>query len=113
VVAAFGVDGEGADDFAGGGVDDSYVEVVDEQDDAGSVEGSSEAHVVHLAVDAQADVAVGDAVVADAELGVEVVLGGAGGGAGFRAGVVGAFTDGRRRCELRSASQVAVRVNPA
>ena len=88
MVAAFGVDGESADDLAGGGVDDSYVEVVDEQDDAGSVEGSSEADVVHLAVDAQADVAVGDAVVADAELGVEVVLA----GAGFGAGVVG---DGR------------------
>ena len=46
MVAALGVDGEGADDFAGGGVDDADVELVDEQDDAGSVEGSSEADVV-------------------------------------------------------------------
>ena len=46
MVAVFGVDGEGADDLAGAGVDDVYVEVVDEQDDAGSVEGSSEADVV-------------------------------------------------------------------
>ncbi len=59
-----------ADDFAGGGVDDADVEVVDEQDDGGSVEGSSEADVVELAVDAEGDVAGVDAVVADAELGV-------------------------------------------
>ena len=71
MVAAFGVDGEGADDFAGGGVDDADVEVVDEQDDAGSVEGSSDADVVELAVDAQGDAAGVDAVVAEAELGVE------------------------------------------
>ena len=53
VVAAFGVDGEGADNLAGGGVDDADVVAVDEQDDAGSVEGSAEADVVHVAVDAQ------------------------------------------------------------
>ena len=41
VVAAFGVDGEGAVDLTGVVVDDADVEVVDEQDDAGSVEGSS------------------------------------------------------------------------
>lgn len=57
MVAAFGVDGQGADDFAGGGVDDADVEVVDEQDDGGSVEGSSEADVVELAVDPQGDAA--------------------------------------------------------
>lgn len=68
VVALVGVDGECADDFAGGGVDDADVVAVDECDDAGSVEGSAEADVVHVAVDAQADVAGVDAVVADAEL---------------------------------------------
>ena len=46
-----------ADEFAGGGVDDAGVEVVDEEDDGGSVEGSSEADVVHVAVDAEADAA--------------------------------------------------------
>ena len=65
MVAAVGVEGEGADDFAGVVVDDADVEVVDEQDDAGSVEGSSEADVVHVAVVAEADAAVSDAVVAD------------------------------------------------
>ncbi len=65
VVVAVGVEGEGADDFSGGGVDDADVEVVDEQDDAGSVEGSSEADVVHVAVVSEADAAVSDAVVAD------------------------------------------------
>ena len=65
MVAALGVDGEGADDFAGGGVDDADVVAVDEHDDAGSVEGSSDSDVVHLAVDAQGDGAGGDAVVAD------------------------------------------------
>ena len=52
VVAAVGVDGEGAYEFAGGGVDDADVEVVDEEDDGGSVEGSSDADVVELAIDA-------------------------------------------------------------
>lgn len=55
MVSAIGVDGECADDFAGGGVDDAHVVAVDEQDDGGSVEGSSEADVVEVAVDAQAD----------------------------------------------------------
>ena len=55
VVFVFGVEGECADDFSGGGVDCADVEVVDEQDDAGSVEGSSESDVVELAVVAQCD----------------------------------------------------------
>src|SRR5262245_4597231 len=52
VVAAVGVDREGAQDFAGGGVDDAHVEVVDEHDDGGSVEVSADADVVQLAGDA-------------------------------------------------------------
>ncbi|MGB8860427.1 MAG: hypothetical protein WCC60_14275 [Ilumatobacteraceae bacterium] len=65
MVAVFGVDGEGADDLAGGGVDDADVGAVDEQDGAGSVAGSSESDVVHLAVDAQGDCAGGHSVGAD------------------------------------------------
>jgi hypothetical protein len=72
VVAALGDDGECADDFTGGGVDDADVEVVDEHDDAGSVEGSSESDVVHLAVDAETDASGLDAVAADPEFGVDV-----------------------------------------
>ena len=68
MVAAFGVDGEGADDLAGGGVNDAHVVAVDEQNDAGSVEGSPDTDVVEVAVDAQGDGAGGDAVVADAVL---------------------------------------------
>jgi len=43
VVAAVGVDGAVAQDSAGCGVDDADVEVVDEEDDGGSVEGSPSA----------------------------------------------------------------------
>ena len=89
MVAAVWVDGELSEEFAGGGVDDSDVEVVDEQDDAGSVEGSSESDVVELAVDAEGDGAFVDAVVSDAVLGC-----GGGVGAGFWAGVVGDGWDG-------------------
>jgi DNA-binding SARP family transcriptional activator len=46
VVAAGRVDGEGAEDFAGGGVDDADVEVVDEHDDGGSVEVAADSDVV-------------------------------------------------------------------
>jgi len=52
VVAALWVDGELAEEFAGGGVDDPDVEVGDEEDDGGPVEGSPEADVVELSVDA-------------------------------------------------------------
>ena len=45
VPAVFGVDGGFSDEFAGGGVDDAFVELVDE-DDAGSVEVSAEPDVV-------------------------------------------------------------------
>ena len=44
------------------------VVAVDEHDDAGSVEGSLETDVVQLAVEAQADAAGVDSVVADPEL---------------------------------------------
>jgi hypothetical protein len=44
VVAAW-VDGELAEELAGGGVDDAEVQVVDEQDDVGSGVGSADADV--------------------------------------------------------------------
>ena len=50
-------------------MDDADVVAVDEHGDAGSVEGSSEADVAHVAVDAETDAAVADAVVADAVFG--------------------------------------------
>jgi hypothetical protein len=49
LVVAGGVDGEGSEEFSGGGVDDADVEVVDEEDDVGSGEGSSDADVVEPA----------------------------------------------------------------
>jgi hypothetical protein len=82
VVAAFGVDGEGSDDLAGGGVDDADVEVIDEEDDGGSVVASADGDVVELAVDAEADVALADAVAADSELGADRLVAGAGFGSG-------------------------------
>ena len=60
------VDGEFAEEFAGDGVDDADLEVVDQQDDVGSGVGSSDADVAELAGDAQGDGAgLVDAVVAD------------------------------------------------
>ena len=50
----------------GGGVDDAHVVAVDEENDAGSVEGSSDVDVVEVAVDAQGDCSDANAVVTDA-----------------------------------------------
>ncbi len=55
VVAAVRVEGEVAEDFPGGGVDDADVEVGDEHHDAGSGVVAADADVVELAVDAQRD----------------------------------------------------------
>ena len=52
MVAAVWVDGEGADDFAGGGVDDAHVQVVDEHDGGGCVEVAPDADVVQDTADA-------------------------------------------------------------
>jgi hypothetical protein len=66
LVVAGGVDGEFAEEFAGGGVDHPDVQVVDEHDHVGSGVGSSDTDVVEPAVVAQGDGAgVVDAVVAD------------------------------------------------
>ncbi|KMO73438.1 hypothetical protein [Mycolicibacterium chlorophenolicum] len=56
LVVPGGVDGEVADELAGGGVDDPDVEVVDEHQNAGSGVGAADADVVQLAVDAQGEV---------------------------------------------------------
>ncbi len=45
MVVLGGVDGELAEEFAGDGVDDADVEVLDEQDDVGSLVGSADADV--------------------------------------------------------------------
>ena len=76
LVVAVGVEGELAEEFAGGGVDDADVEVGDEDDDVGSGVGPADADVVELAVVPQGDDAgVVDAVVADAGVGVGVAAG--------------------------------------
>ena len=73
LVVLFWVDFQFAEEFAGGGVDDADVEVVDEQDDVGSGVGSADADVVESAGDAQGDDAAGvDAVVSDAGVGLGV-----------------------------------------
>jgi hypothetical protein len=78
LVVAAGVDGEVAEEFAGGGVDDADVQVLDQDQDVGSGVGSPDADVVESPVDAQGDHAgVVDAVGADAvvDLAVRSVLG--------------------------------------
>ena len=66
MVVLGGVEDEFAEEFAGGGVDDADVEVVDEDQDVGSGVGSSDADVVESAVDPECDDAgVVDAVGAD------------------------------------------------
>ena len=66
LVAAGGVEFEFAEQFAGGGVDDADVQVLDEQQDVGPGIGPADADVVELAGVAQSDGAVGvEAVGAD------------------------------------------------
>ena len=66
MVVPGGVEGEVAEEFAGGCVDDADVEVGDEDDDVGSGVFSADPDVVQPAVVAQRDLAGGiDAVVAD------------------------------------------------
>ena len=67
MVVAAGVEGEFADEFSSVSFDDSDLESVDEDDDAGSGAGSAEPDVVHASGVAEADAAVGvDGVVSDA-----------------------------------------------
>ena len=83
MVVPGGVEGEVAEDLAGGGVDDADVEVGDEEEDGGSGVGSSEADVVEAAVVAEGDAAGGvDAVAADAVVVVVAAVTGGGFGSG-------------------------------
>ena len=67
-----GVEGEVAQYFSGGGVDDFDVEVLDEDQDAGSVVDAADADVVQAPVDAQCDGSGSvDAVGSDAVVGVD------------------------------------------
>jgi hypothetical protein len=92
LVVAGGVEGEVAEELTGGGVDDADVQVLDQEKDAGSGVGPSDADVVKTAVIAQGDGAgVVDAVGPDALVGVSVAVTraglGPGGVAGGRSGV--------------------------
>ena len=81
------IEGQLAQDLAGGGVEHGDLQVFDEQSDVGSGVGSAESDVVQSAVVAQGDVAgFADAVGADPVVGVAAAVG-AGGGLG--AGGVG------------------------
>jgi hypothetical protein len=94
-----GVDGELAEQFAGGGVDDPDVQVLDEHQDA----GPAGADVVEPAADAQGELAVSvDAVGADPVVGIGGAVAGSGLGPGGVGGG-GVARCGRERCG-RSAS---------
>jgi hypothetical protein len=70
LVVAGGVENEVAEQFAGGGVEDADLQVLDEQQDVGSGAGPADADVVQAAAGARADVAgFADAVAADALVG--------------------------------------------
>ena len=80
-----GVEDELTQEFAGGGVDDFDVEVVGQDQDAGSVVDAADADVVQAPAHAQGDGAgLVDAVGADAVVGVD-----AGCWVGFGAGLIG------------------------
>ncbi len=71
MVIAIGVEDQFAEELAGGGVDDAGLEVLDEQDDAGSGVGSSDADVVEATVVAQGHASGSvDGVVTDSVVGV-------------------------------------------
>src|SRR5688572_9769429 len=87
LVALGCVEDQLAEELAGDGVDDPDLEVLGEDDDAGSGVGSSDADGVHLALVTPGDLAgFVDLVVADAVVGVVVPV--AGGRGGLRAGGV-------------------------
>jgi hypothetical protein len=58
LIVAGGIDGQLAQQFAGGGVDDVDVQVLDQQQDVGCGVGSADADVVQAAAQAQGDAAV-------------------------------------------------------
>jgi hypothetical protein len=96
LVVAGGVDGELAESFSGGGVEDGDVEVADGHQNAGSGVGASDSDVVQASGQAQGDApGVVDAVGAHAVVAVGAIAGagfGAGGVGGDRGGAVGQRT---------------------
>jgi hypothetical protein len=79
VVALGWVEGQFAEEFAGGGVDDADVAVLDEDDDVGSGVGPADADGVEPALIPEGDLAgLVDPVVADAVVGVVVAVAGGG-----------------------------------
>jgi len=79
LVVAVGVEGEVAEELAGGGVDDAHVQVGDEEDDGGSGVFLAEADVVEATLVAEGDSSgFVDAVVADPPVGVAAAVAGAG-----------------------------------
>jgi len=71
LVVAVGVEDQLADELAGAGVDDADLQVLDEEQDAGSGVGPADADVVEFPVVAEGDEAGGvDVVGADAVVGV-------------------------------------------
>ena len=104
MVVAGGVDGELAEELAGAGVDDSDVEFLDQDQDAGSSVGAAEWDVAEPACDAECDGAVlVDPVVSDAVMRA-VGRGGAGGCFGQ------ALVASRRGCVVRQRAVRAVLV---
>ena len=89
LIVAGRVEGEFAEQLAGGGVDDADLGVLDEQQDVGSGVGPADADVVELAAVAQGDGAGG----AD-DVGADPVVGVAG-------AVAGVARQGRDRCGRR------------
>ena len=86
LVVPGGVEDEFAEQFAGGGVQDADVQILDQEQDVGSGVGAADADVVEAAAGAQGEVAgFADAVVADPVVGV----GGPVAGDGFGPGVIG------------------------
>ena len=84
MVVAAGVQDQFAEELAGGGVDHADVEVLDDEDDAGSCVGSADADVVQPAVVSQGDgPGLVDGVVPDPVVGVGI-SGRAGQGLGHR-----------------------------
>src|SRR5512133_1896504 len=93
LVALGRVEGELAEEFAGGGVDHADVAVLDQDEDVGSGVGSADADGVEPAVVAQGDLAaLVDPVAADSVVGVAVAVARAGlgpaAGDGGRGGLV-------------------------
>ena len=71
LVVAVRVEDEFAEEFTGGDADDSDVQVIDEEHDAGPGMAAADANVVKAATVAQGDRAVGvDTVLADAHVGI-------------------------------------------